>query len=313
MPPIPSSIQEALRSLAANQYVGLIGALLSAASLLYALFAFRKTKPKRPRIAVGVGSTNLVHDREALFPGLAIAFQGKSLATITSSVIGLWNSGSQVIRSSDIAAKEPLAIRIVKGEILDHRILKNSNAASTVSTKAGDGTITIDFDYFEPGDRIVLQVLHTGPDSGALQIEGTVIGAKGAIKTTSELDLGASAKFIGRWPRLSMALVFTTVLIFFLLVLFAVRHNLIVLTIVAIPTLIIFVMWIALLWRFRKPVQSRPERTAELMGELMARAMAPRPSSVALPSSPTQEPSANTPKAAEHHVEASPVKASPDP
>src|SRR5688572_21003313 len=88
-----AQLENLLRAMAANPYVGLAGTLVSVVSLVYALYVYRKTRHRPPKLPSSILTTNLVREREALFPALDIAFHGRSLTNITSSLVTISNSG----------------------------------------------------------------------------------------------------------------------------------------------------------------------------------------------------------------------------
>lgn len=108
---------------------------------------------------------------------LKAQYDGKEIDSLTVTQLFIWNSCNTVIRSSDIAMSDPLRIICREtSEILESRIIKTSAEANGFKLIQEIGSeVTITFDYIEPGEGVMLQVLHTGTHKD-LALNGTVIG-----------------------------------------------------------------------------------------------------------------------------------------
>lgn len=121
-------------------------------------------------------------------PGLDVRYAGfgQSVENVTVSKVILWNAGRGTIQKSDILAKDNVCIRIdPQYEILEVAIIQQKNAKSGfTSTLSQDRKhATIKFEFINPSEGVVIQVVHTGTKSKDLSIEGTIKDA-GPIKRT---------------------------------------------------------------------------------------------------------------------------------
>jgi hypothetical protein len=121
-------------------------------------------------------------------PGLDVRYQGfgSSVENVTVSKVVLWNAGRGTIQKGDIVAKDNIRI------LIDHRYeILAADVVQQKNTKNGfDRTLsqdrksaTIRFEFINPSEGAVIQVVHTGTNSGDLSIEGTIKDA-GSIRRT---------------------------------------------------------------------------------------------------------------------------------
>jgi hypothetical protein len=97
------------------------------------------------------------------------------------SKVLFWNDGQDTIDRRDIETANH--IRIVPsegGKLLDARILASNNQSSRFAVELiGDGDCAyMDFDYLDPKQGAVMQIVHTGKSSRDIQVIGDIKGAK---------------------------------------------------------------------------------------------------------------------------------------
>ena len=124
---------------------------------------------------------------------LEITYCGVAIPRLTRTIYVLWSSGSSSVSREDIASKD--ALRIIKsddGEIISARILKTNNESSEfqVSLCKDNSFVEIDFDYLQPKNGAVFEVLHTSSNSnldfkGSFRSDGTIeVNSKYEPRTT---------------------------------------------------------------------------------------------------------------------------------
>ena len=115
---------------------------------------------------------------DAVFPvEVEVRYRGTPVPKLTSSTIWIWNAGKKTVRGSDVVAHDPFQFRF-DGEVLNVKIKKVSREAVQITAAAsGEAgrTVCCSFEFLDPGDGGVLEVLHTGSDK-APECTGTIIG-----------------------------------------------------------------------------------------------------------------------------------------
>ena len=174
--------------------VGVIGVVIALVTWLLS----RRYK----RLYFLVRSFNLVDKSRSTVPSLSVQFGGRTVAALTISKIAIWNSGKEAIRDVDIPSREKLRITPKEGvEILESSIIQvSSESCNCRLGEYSNSSQTIQFDFLDPNDGIVLHVAHTGSSSEELKVEGQIVG-KGKIAEKSALGAFNLFPFIKKTPR----------------------------------------------------------------------------------------------------------------
>ena len=121
----------------------------------------------------------LIKDNLADLKNFEIKYNGKNVETLSLTMFAFWNSGIESIRKEDLATNDPL--RIVASEntiIYDVEINDQNKVNNFVIEKIYDSSISINFDFMNYNDGIVLSIYHSGRKSLDISVVGTLIGAK---------------------------------------------------------------------------------------------------------------------------------------
>jgi hypothetical protein len=171
---VVSRVQEWL---AANWFAAL-GIPIAVAIGYY--FYWLSKREKRPVFA----SRNvvIVQNAKQTFPSLQVHYRGygNDLDNLSATIIAVWNAGNETIHSSDITSAKPLAIKAAADgvKLLGASVIQLNNPASraacTFTKNSNEALLT--FEYLDPGNGMVVEVLHTGTSQGALRVEGTFKG-----------------------------------------------------------------------------------------------------------------------------------------
>jgi hypothetical protein len=131
-------------------------------------------------------------------PGLEVSYHGfgPPVENVTVSKVALWNAGRGSIRKGDVLGKDQIRVLIdSKYVILAAELIQQKNPLNNLElTLAQDRKSTcIRFEFINPSEGAVIQIVHTGTKSGDLSISGTIADA-GPIKRTygGQSDSGAS-------------------------------------------------------------------------------------------------------------------------
>jgi len=155
-----------------------IGTLLALVGLIAGQYWYLRTR-HAPSLKFITADTFVVSvHNPSLAEGLEIRFQGRTVPSVISSTIAVWNDGNALIDQSQLETSDRLRI-VVRGEraILQASVQSTSRKANEVSLRepTDDGMIELDFDYLDPADGFIVQVLHSG-SYGSAGMAGSIKG-----------------------------------------------------------------------------------------------------------------------------------------
>ncbi|MGO8079868.1 hypothetical protein [Rhizobium leguminosarum] len=113
---------------------------------------------------------------------LEIYFKGVSVPIVTGTIFWIWNGGNTTIHSHDIAPSDRLRLVLPQDStILRFSIGKSSrlvnNARHVISDGAANTEVIIDFDFLEPNEGFLCELVHTAPKKAA-GLRGTIINSR---------------------------------------------------------------------------------------------------------------------------------------
>ena len=187
-------MQELIRFL--NQ--GWIGTLVGTVGLAVALLLYWRSRISGV-IAFQSHNVAMIGGGDAVFPAeVTVQYQGTPVPGITSSTVWIWNAGKKTVKGTDIVAHDPLLLRF-GGEILNVRIRKTTREVIRItadtSGEIGKTVVRCGFEFLDPGDGGVLEVLHAG-SAEAPEFTGTIIGLPKGLKYGG---LGWGTSTSSRW------------------------------------------------------------------------------------------------------------------
>ncbi len=132
----------------------------------------------RARIAAQINTLQLLGRNSVLPTDIEFLFRGNNVPNVTMSRIAIWNKGNTTIRGDQIVGSDPLCI-ITSDEstILDTIILTRTrqvNAFACIAQQQKRNQVECRFDYLEPDDGALIQLIHTGNDK--VEIKGSLRG-----------------------------------------------------------------------------------------------------------------------------------------
>ena len=159
---------------------GWVGTVVGTAGVALALFLYRRSRISGI-IAFQSRNVSMIAGGNPVFPdGVEVQYRGTPVPRLTSSTVWMWNAGKKTVSGSDIVEHDPVGLRF-GGEILNVRIRKVTRKAlrikADISEEGGEErkTVCCDFEFLDPGDGGVFEVLHTGPPK-APACMGTIKG-----------------------------------------------------------------------------------------------------------------------------------------
>lgn len=152
---------------------------------------------------------------ESCIPNVKVSYNNNEISDFTITRYAIWNNGNETINDIDIVQSKPLTIEAKAGlsELLDADIILSSEDTNQFVVNVEDNCARIKFDYMDPKDGIILQVLHTGKPS-ALAVECKIKG--GHLKKNDYKERHIKNKRL--WKRVLFGLMIALTALFSLLV-----------------------------------------------------------------------------------------------
>lgn len=180
---------------------------IGALGIALAGYFYIKSKPFK-LIASASRSFRIISDRSQKVPGLEVSIHGKPASVVTVTRLAIWNTGNRTVDSSDIPSIDPLIIHSTKGaHIFDIEVTeqtKNANQVSVVKSDASNN-YQIHFEYLDPGDGALLNIVHNGKDVDEFTLKGSVKGGKIGKTGGADEAISAPASMVGPPIQLSMS------------------------------------------------------------------------------------------------------------
>jgi len=260
-----NQIDQLIKGIVSNPYFGLIGFIIGLAGLIFSYYLAKRDRRSKGLNHTSV-STNIISKNEALFPKLSIKYDNQDLESLTVTKISIKNTGTEVIKIDDIAQADPITL----GTQVDSNVRLLDYGVSYVSDKLNnfelqkidDSKVLMKFDYIEPKDFIIVQILHTGKENKDIVVSGTVIGAKepfvAQANTKSTNTRSLMERFMFPYPRLWTILVFLLPLIgcgFISYASYILTDNIFIGSLFLLPVVIL--VWLIIRLIFAKPDKDR--------------------------------------------------------
>ncbi len=145
--------------------------------VLTIIFGLKSLKRKYPRIEMK--SSNLIDHFISKYKGLKIKLNDHDCENMTVTKIAFWNKGRDTINNSDITTIDKLIIKTNDGvKMFAAEIIKTVNKANNFKIYQINNfsEVSFDFEYLDKNEGAVIQIIHSGKDSGDLTINGTIKG-----------------------------------------------------------------------------------------------------------------------------------------
>src|SRR6266446_37633 len=199
---------------------GWVGTFIAVMGIGVAYALYRKSRVSS-RPAYQMRALRLLGlDNRVLPDEIQILFKGKSVPRVTRTYMVFWNAGTATLRGTDLVADDPLCIQLAgEGEILTAAIARATrpvNKFAVLICEDALGKALIQFDYLDPQDGAVVEVLHTSSERNPT-ICGTIRGVPEGVqswgmgprisKFFAELSKNMSSVMVARIPLYLMAVI----------------------------------------------------------------------------------------------------------
>lgn len=175
--PIYESIRKSIELLVASPWFGFVGFLLAIIGIAASIITYQKSK-KLKIPCYSIRSTSLVRDLVSKIEPLKIFYSDEPIENLTVTKIMFWNAGQDTINKQDIASAEPITLHVKEGyKILNPpKIINMKNPANRFSLTSNQSFITLDFDYVDKDEGVIIQFFHTGKSNEDIQVLGKIKG-----------------------------------------------------------------------------------------------------------------------------------------
>lgn len=125
---------------------------------------------------------------QSLISRVSINFDGKPTDDLLSTRLVIWNAGSAAIRSDSFPQGGGLAIAPQKmTAIVGFEIAGISNPLNGVALKESSGHISVDLNYLNPGDGLIVDILHRS-EAGKFKVTGILLGHRKGVTYEGNVD-----------------------------------------------------------------------------------------------------------------------------
>lgn len=161
----------------------LISFIIALLGIILTVYYYPKSK-KEKKPVYDIYTFGVIFPQISSLENLEIKYKDSLIKRLSVTKISFWNAGKETIRKGDLNPSNPVRIRINEGlTIYDIKVLFEKKDNSFYLKHIDNNEITIEFDYLDYNDGLVLAVYHNGSKNSDLKILGKIIGA-------SKIDLG---------------------------------------------------------------------------------------------------------------------------
>jgi len=169
-------MQKIINFLNANPWLNLLFLILAIASIFVSVILYLRSRKEKILVYTSRGF-NLIHNSVVRIPGLSVRYENANIDTLTLTKVAFWNKGRGTINNADIAPTDRLSISPQEEvRILNAGIAYQSLTANNFSLEKSRHGIIVNFDYIDFHQGVIIDVYHTGQNSGSILFGGTVKG-----------------------------------------------------------------------------------------------------------------------------------------
>lgn len=159
--------------------------IVSGALIGFAIsYFFYKRSRREPRLCEKVVAVRVLDRMEArLAEEVAISYKGESVPRLAVATVYLWNAGNETLHGAALIPLDPVRATVQgEGRILNAQIERNPRPACNAQVRVDDSlnSVSVAFDFLDPGDGFSVRVLHTGAKA-QVRIDGSLKGVKRVV------------------------------------------------------------------------------------------------------------------------------------
>lgn len=173
-------------------WLNIISFLVGIAGIILAFVFYVKGKKEKCPV-INSQMISIVNPGLTKLKNLEISFAKVPINSLSLSKLAFWNAGKESIRKSDIAAANPILLKVNDDvTIYDFEISYQTPSNNFRAIRIDEHTIQIDFDFIDYNDGVVLKVFHNGFSGNQMKVQGRIIGAKQISQGIKNSDGGKS-------------------------------------------------------------------------------------------------------------------------
>lgn len=202
-----------------NPYAWLILSLIAIVSAILSIVFYIKGNRVK-KINYCKSTYNIIRNINNEIQGLKIYYDENLIENLSISKIIIWNSGNTKIEESDFASTIPFVIEANENcKILNSSILSVSEDANSFYLDYNEekNMILIHFEYVDPKQGLVVQILHTG-SSENLCLAGKVKGGRSINNREYINDSLSDILFRKLFKNKTSTIVFFSLLFFYFII-----------------------------------------------------------------------------------------------
>lgn len=139
-------------------------AVVTITSLGIALLSYYLPR-KRQKLQYQTASVQYFEEEDYTLPSeVEMSFRGERVTRLTKAMLIVWSGGTDVLRGEDVVKQIPLTIKLKgTGKILCYSIVGVTSQGNRVLANMrtdSQSEILLTYDYLNPGDGAVIQVMH---------------------------------------------------------------------------------------------------------------------------------------------------------
>lgn len=147
-------------------------------SVLLAIYLY-KAGNKAKEISYRLNTSALIYDNKMSSPAIKVLEKDSIVLTDNVYLISglIWNTGDFSISKDDL--RKPITVDLIgEGRILDYKIIREIDSSTTKFKLmlSSPKTRTLGWEYFDPNDAMMFQILYTSSYPDNISVNGKVVG-----------------------------------------------------------------------------------------------------------------------------------------
>jgi len=121
-----------------------------------------------------------------------VTYKNNIVSSLKKTYVAFWNGGNRTLSSESVVGSDPIRIVLTDPDssILRIRLTKVSREVNKIEVVGGAQEAKVSFDFLDPNDGFVAEILHTGEKSErAAIVTGTIKGLPNGIRLIRDAEV----------------------------------------------------------------------------------------------------------------------------
>lgn len=138
--------------------IGIVGTILG----IIGIFSYKISRSSAEPMYQKCCLRLLGREEDNLPKEVTVLFKGKEVDRLSKTTLILWNHGTEILDGKDVVSSDPITITFDGDDnILSYKILKKTKKTNKIDfVKNEQHILHMSFEYLDPGDGIILEILH---------------------------------------------------------------------------------------------------------------------------------------------------------